>query len=145
VAEANVELFDETFRLNEAEEYEWAMMEFASAAKGGADGDLLSGAAIVFDFLRTVIHEDDWERFRKTAKVNKAQVQRDLMPIVVTAFTREVSRPTERPSVSSDGPSTTKLKSAGGSSSEVVARLEEQGRPDLALLVSQSEAARSAA
>jgi hypothetical protein len=47
VAEAEgfheVEFFDQSFRLKPGEEYEWEMMEFASAAKGGADSDMLSG------------------------------------------------------------------------------------------------------
>jgi hypothetical protein len=78
VAEAEgfheVEFFDQSFRLRPGEEYEWEMMEFASAAKGGADSDMLSGAAATLDFLRAVIHADDWERFRKAAKDNRAQV-----------------------------------------------------------------------
>jgi hypothetical protein len=68
------------------------------------------------DFLRAVIHADDWERFRATAKKNRAQVARDLMPVVVAAFVQPTDRPTSRPSDSSDGPKTTKRNSAAGSS-----------------------------
>jgi hypothetical protein len=139
-----VEFFDESFRLKPGDQYEWEMMEFASAAKGGADSDLLSGAATTLDFLRAVIHDDDWERFRATAKKNRAQVARDLMPVVVAAFVQPTDRPTSRPSDSSDGPKTTKRNSAAGSSSKVIRRLEKAGRPDLALMVAMADEDRSA-
>jgi hypothetical protein len=147
VAEAEgfheVEFFDQSFRLKPGEEYEWEMMEFASAAKGGADSDMLSGAAATLDFLRAVIHSDDWERFRKAARDNRAQVARDLMPVVVAAFVQPTERPTSRPSDSSDGPKNTKAKSGAGSSSKVIRRLEKSGRPDLALMVTMADEVRS--
>lgn len=139
------EFFGETFSMNPSSEYEWEMMEFASAAQGGADSDLLSGAAAVHSFLRAVVHAGDWERFRATARANKATVKDDLMPVVVGAFTQTTARPTSRPSDSSAGQKRTKKKSEGGSSSRVVKRLEKQGRPDLALMVTMAEEASSAA
>jgi hypothetical protein len=142
VAELNaIDFFDQPFRLNPSAEYEWEMMEFASAAQGGADSDLLSGAAAVHTFLKAVIHADDWARFRATAKANHATVKDDLMPVVVKAFTQTTGRPTGRPSASSGGPKRTKKKSGGGSSSRVVRRLEKRGRPDLALMVTMAEEA----
>lgn len=138
-----VEFFDQSFRMKPSDEYEWEMMEFASAAKGGADSDMLSGAAATLDFLRAVVHGDDWERFRKAARDNRAQVKRDLMPIVVAAFVQPTERPTSRPSDSSDGPASTGRKSAGGGSSKVIKRLEKKGRPDLALMVTMADEARS--
>lgn len=143
-----IEFFGESIAMNPASDYEWEMMEFASAAKGGADSDLLSGAASVFEFLRAVIHADDWDRFRDTAKKNKATVADDLMPIVVQAFTQQTGRPTSRPSVSTGGPKRTRRKSEygqPGSSSKVIRRLEKKGRPDLALMVSMADDVRSAA
>jgi hypothetical protein len=139
-----VEFFGQSFRMNPGEEYEWEMMEFASAAQGGADSDLLSGAATVHAFLRAVVHADDWARFREVAKKNKAQVKRDLMPVVVRAFTQTTERPTSRSSDSSGGPKSTKAKSAGDSSSKVIKRLEKRGRPDLALMVMEADEVRSA-
>lgn len=139
-----VEFFGETFRVNRVEDYEWQMLEFAKAASSGADSDLLSGAAAVFEFLEAVIHADDWPQFRATAKKNRAQVTRDLMPIVVAAFTQTTGRPTVRPSDSSDGPTRTKPRSVAGSSSKVIKRLEKEGRPDLALMVLMADEGRSA-
>ena len=141
------EFFGEQFRMNHPADYEWEMSEFASAAKGGGDVDLLSGAAAVHDFVKAIVHPGDWERFRATAKKNKATAKDDLMPLVVKAFTQQTGRPTSRPSVSSGGPKRTKKKSAsaGTSSSRVVRRLEKKGRPDLALMVSMAEETRSAA
>lgn len=139
-----VEFFGETYRVNHVEDYEWQMLEFAKAATSGADTDLLSGSAAVFDFLEAVIFADDWARFRASAKRNRAQVTRDLMPIVVAAFTQTTGRPTVRPSDSSGGPKHIKQKSGGGSSSKVIRRLEKDGRPDLALMVTLAEEGRSA-
>lgn len=136
---SDFEFFGETFHMRPSADYEWEMMEFAAAAKGGADSDLLSGAASVFEFLRAIVVEDEWDRFRATAKANRATVDDNLMPLVVMAFTQRTRRPTVRPSDSSDGPKSTKRKSGGGSSSRVVKRLEKKGRPDLALMVTMAE------
>jgi hypothetical protein len=65
------------------------------------------------------------------------------MPIVVAAFVQPTERPTGRPSASSGGPKNTKPKSAGGSSSKVIRRLEKSGRPDLALMVTMADEVRS--
>lgn len=142
------EFFGETFHLNPSSEYEWEMMEFASAATNGGDSDLLSGVAAVFTFLKAVVHPSDWERFRATARKNRAQVKEDLMTVVVGAFTQTTERPTGRPSASSGGPKNTKRKSAAGSSSKVakvVRREEKNGRPDRALMVVLADEASSAA
>jgi len=139
-----VEFFGRPFRLNPPDQYEWEMMEFASAAKGGADSDMLSGAAAVYTFLKAVIHPEDWDRFRVTARTNRATVTADLMPVVVSAFTQSTARPTGRPSDSSRGPKKTKKKSGDDSSSRVIRRLEKKGRPDLALMVLMADEARSA-
>jgi len=141
---SDVDFFGQSFALNPATDYEWEMMEFASAASGGADGNLLSGAAAVMDLLKAAIVAADWPRFRQAARENRAQVERDLMPIVVQVFTQQAERPTRQPSGSSGGHKKTKRKSEGGSSSRVVRRLEKEGRPDLALMVTMAEEGRSA-
>lgn len=142
---SDIEFFGEQFAMNPSSDYEWEMMEFAAAATEGADSDLLSGAASVYGFLKAVVVPADWERFRAAAKKNKATVDRDLMPIVVAAFTQQTERPTSRPSDSSDGPKKTGRKSAAGSSSKVIKRLEREGRPDLALMVTMADEGRLAA
>jgi hypothetical protein len=136
---SDFDFFGESFRFNPAEDYQWELMEFAEAATGGADSELLSGIAAVMRLLKSAIHADDWQRFRTSAKANKARVREHLMPVVWAAFAQPIDRPTGLPSGSSDGQPTTPENSAGDSSSRVIARLEEQGRPDLALVVAQSQ------
>jgi hypothetical protein len=136
---ADFDFFGESFRFNPADEYQWELMEFAEAATGGADSELLSGIAAVMRLLKSAIHADDWQRFRTSAKTNKARVREHLMPVVWAAFSQPIDRPTGLPSDSSDGQPTTPENSADDSSSRVIARLEEQGRPDLALVVAQSQ------
>lgn len=136
---AEVELFGEFFALNPREEYEWAMIEFADAALGGADTDLLSGAAAVKELLSSAISADDWPRFRALAKKKKAQTKRDLMPIVVQIFTQAAERPTGLPSDSSDGQSTTPESSEVASYRRVIEREEASGRPDRALMVQMAQ------
>ncbi len=133
------EFFGETFRLNPAGDYQMELLEFADAATGGADSELLAGMAAVVRLLRAAVHGDDWSRFWASAKKNKAQVRTDLMPVVVAAFAQPIDRPTGLPSGSSDGQASTPQNSGGDSSSRVIARLEEQGRPDLALVVAQAQ------
>ncbi len=138
---AEVELFGEVFALNRREDYEWAMIEFADAAMGGADTDLLSGAAAVMSLLREAIVADDWARFRATARAKKAQTKRDLMPIVVQIFQQVSERPTGLPSGSSDGQPATPESSEVASYRRVIEREEASGRPDRALMVQMAQEA----
>jgi hypothetical protein len=142
--DADFEFFGEGFHFKPTDEYQWEMLEFADALQnGGADGSLLSGAAAVYSLLKAAIVDDEWARFRAAAKKNHAQTERDLMPIVVRAFQHKTERPTVRPSDSSDGPPATPENSERASSLRVVKRLEEQGRPDMAVMVLMAEEARS--
>lgn len=134
---SDVEFFGETFALRHPDDYQWAMCEFAEAATGGVDDNTLQALATVMAMLRACIAEDDWPRFRASYRRNKAQVKRDLMPVVVAAFTQQVpDRPTVRPSDSSDGPQPIERPSESAPASlpslSLVQRLERQGRADKA-------------
>jgi hypothetical protein len=120
------------------------LMRFAKVAKAGVDSADLAGLAALYDLLAQCIADADWARFEAAADKSHADGE-ELMAVIGKVFEALAERPTSRPSVSSDGPMTTPPRSADDSSSTVVQRLEQQGRPDLALLVSQSELARSAA
>lgn len=115
------------------------MMRFAKVANEGIDSNTLQGLAAMYDLLEQCIAPHDWSRFQKVADRTHADGE-ELMAVVGKVFEVLSARPTSRPSVSSDGPSTTSTPSTAGSSSPVVARLEREGRPDLALLVSQAQA-----
>lgn len=137
-----VDFFGERIHLAEPEDCEFALLEFAEAA-GELDTETLAGAAAILRALRASVREDDVERFVALARKNRAQVERDLLPIIVALFERRAARPTRRPSGSSDGPRLASGNSAAGSSSPVIARLERQGRPDLALIVDEAQRARA--
>ncbi|NUQ32421.1 MAG: hypothetical protein HOP99_06335 [Dermatophilaceae bacterium] len=114
------------------------LMKFAHIARQGVDANDMEGLVAIYDMLRNVIADEDWERFESHATTVRADGD-DLMGLVQQAIQAISERPTERPSDSSDGPQTTSVSSAGDSSSRVIRRLEEQGRPSLALMVQQAQ------
>lgn len=114
------------------------LMKFAHIARQGVDANDMEGLVAIYDMLRNVIADEDWERFESHATTVRADGD-DLMGLVQQAIQAISERPTERPSDSSDGPQTTSDSSAGDSSSRVIRRLEEQGRPSLALMVQQAQ------
>ena len=119
------------------------LMRFAKVAKGGADSDTLDGLVAMYDLLEQCIDPADWSRFQ--AHADKVRADGDqLMEVVGKVFEVLAERPTSRPAVSSGGSKSTKRKSAPGSSSKVIRRLEKSGRPDLALMVTMADEARSA-
>lgn len=120
------------------------LMRFAKVAKAGADAGDMDSLAALYDLLEQCIAPADWHRFESAADTSRADGD-TLMGVVGKVFAVLADRPTSLPSDSSDGQTSTPPNSADGSSSTVVSRLEHQGRPDLALLVSESQAARSAA
>jgi len=145
------EFFGETFRLRPSEECEMAILDFAEHVSGkDPDSESLAGLAVVKTFLRDCVAEDDWDRFWRHARANRAQVKRDLMPVVGKVFFGGTDRPTERPSDSSAGPADTAANSEPDSSSPVtelppvprrltpVQRQEALGRPDRAWVLQQA-------
>ena len=120
-----------------------ALMRFAKTAQAGVDSNELAGLAAMYDLLRQVIHPGDWQAFEAHADEQRVGAD-ELLQAVFDAMEAISGRPTSRPSVSSDGPSTTSGSSSGVSSS-VVIDLERQGRPDLALIASQADASRRSA
>lgn len=121
-----------------------AFLRFAHVAQGGVDSSDLEGLAAMYDLLEQVIAPGEWGRFQATALKTRADGD-ELMAVVKQVVTGQTRRPTGPASDSSDGPVSTKRKSAGGSSSRVARRLEKEGRPDLALMVELAQEARSAA
>lgn len=110
------------------------IMRFAKAAKSGTDSNDMEGLVALYDLLAQVIHPDDWARFEAHADREHADGDQ-LLVVVQQALAAVAGRPTGRSSDSSDGPQTIEPSSTDDSSSPVIHRLNEQGRPDLALLV----------
>lgn len=114
------------------------LMKFAHLAKQDVDANEMEGLVAIYDLLRSVIADEDWAGFEEHASLMRADGD-DLMDVVTQAIEAISARPTDRPSDSSAGPSTTSPSSAESSSSQVIRRLEEQGRPSIALMVQQAE------
>jgi len=118
------------------------LMRFAKIAKSGTGTGDMDGLAAIYDLLEQCIHPDDWGRFQ--AHADKVRASGDqLLDMVREVFTVLAGRPTGRSSDSSDGPLVIEPNSTDDSSSpdtdRVIRRLNDQGRPDLALLVRRRE------
>lgn len=112
----------------------WPLMRFAALARSGVDTDDFEGLAAMHSLIKSCIAEDDWARFDQTAETNQVEGT-DLWALVNDVFRVHAERPTSLPADSSAGPTSTPVSSEDDSSSRVIARLEAQGRPDLALVV----------
>jgi hypothetical protein len=149
---ATVELAGKRFPVREQGVSLLALMKFATIAKSGKTSDDMEGLAALYTLLRTCIADDAWEAFEDHANAVGADGEA-LMQVVTDAVTAAAARPTQPPSPSPGGPSTTGPSSAEGSSSpgssirqgdpRVQQRLEDQGRPDLALVVKRARQAAS--
>jgi hypothetical protein len=144
---ATVELAGKRFPVREQGVSLLALMKFATIAKSGKTSDDMEGLAALYALLRTCIADDAWEGFEEHANAVGADGDA-LMHVVTDAITAAAARPTQPPSPSPGGPSTTGPSSAEGSSSpvrqgdrRVQQRLEDQGRPDLALVVKRAREA----
>ncbi len=91
------------------------------------------GAMVVKQFIRDVIHPDDFDDFWKLGKANGYQTAQfaEVAAGIVTAVTGD---PTQESSDSSNGQSPTATKSQAVSSkvTRTIEELEREGRPDLA-------------
>lgn len=119
------------------------IMRFAKAAKSGADANDMDGLVALYDLLAQVIDPADWPRFEAHADAQHADGA-DLLKVVQEALALVAGRPTGRSSDSSGGPRIIEPSSTDGSSSPVIHRFNQQGRPDLALLVRKRQESLSA-
>lgn len=127
----------ETFALAERMS-DLALMRFGRMASDGVDAESMEGLGAIYDLMEQAIDPSDWKRFQRVADRHRASTEQ-LMEVLGVAIAHSLGRPTGRPSDSSDGPSATEDSSTAASSSPVIARLEEQGRPDLALFVTRAQ------
>lgn len=121
-----------------------AVMRFAKVASSDVDGDDMEGLAAMYDLLEQCIDPAQWRAFQAHADKQRAQSD-DLLQLIQEVLPRIAARPTGQPSDSSDGLESSSGSSVDDSSSRVIARLERQGRPDLALMVDQARASRASA
>ncbi len=103
---------------------------------GGIDADdpktAIAAMGTVKGFLRSAVHEDDFDAFWATAKTNRQGLQ-DLLPVAMQIMGAVLGRPTGLPSVSTDGQQPTQVSSSRDAAS--VAAQAYPDRPDLQLAV----------
>lgn len=110
-------------------------MESAVAIESMGAGEAMGS---VSKMLRSLVHPEDFDVFWKAARANRQTIE-DLTTLAEALIESVADRPTVRPSGSSDGPLSTGASSPVVSSSPVVRDLEAKGRPDLALVVVQTQ------
>lgn len=113
-----------------------ALMQLGHHAKNGVDSNDFEGLAAMYALLEQCIATQDWERFQQHALDTRSDGE-TMFRVTQDVLVKLNDRPTKRPSGTSDGSPATSPNSTGDSSSRVIHRLEDAGRPDLALLVTQ--------
>lgn len=131
--------FGEKIRVNPTMN-ELDMFDFVESAKDMDDMDPEAIVAVK-NYLRGMIHPDDFDRFWLTAKKNR-QGMEDLFKLTQKIVEKVADRPTKSPSSSSSGRRKTGRKSKQGSSSRALTLLE--GRPDLQEVVVRRQEAQAA-
>jgi hypothetical protein len=105
----------------------------AKKEQAAAEMDMLAALHV---FLRDTIGEHQWEQFERLAQIHGDDIE-EIMHVAQAIYATVVDRPTQRPSDSSDGPSTSGTGSpvpsvseapmAGPTSSAAAARAEIHG------------------
>jgi hypothetical protein len=79
------------------------LLRFAHLSSKGVTADDMDALSAMYDLLRGVIDDSDWDAFQQHAAVVRAD-ENDLLEAVRGAIEAMSARPTVRPSDSSDGP-----------------------------------------
>ena len=140
---SDLDFAGETFRLADKIGL-MPLMRFAHVSRRGVDSNDMEGLAAIYDLLKQCLADEEWARFEDHATAVRADGD-DLLGVVSQAIEAIAERPTKEPSDSSDGPTRMSGSSTDGSSSPVIDRLVERGRPDLALFVDQAQRSRVSA
>lgn len=114
------------------------------ARVGDMDADSPDAVPALMGFMTGLIHPEDWNTFINTAVKERQDVD-DLMEVVGGIMEAMAERPTQLPTDSPDGPLPTPASSTQELSSlDIQHRYEQEGRPDLALVVQNVREARGA-
>jgi hypothetical protein len=131
--------FGDTIRVN-PQLSEFVLVEFMDQA-AGLDQDDPRAVTMTKEFVRALVHEDDFDVFWAIARKHRQNSQ-DLQAMAVKIMEAVSGRPTGPPSGSANGRSATNGNSRADSSDPVLDRLA--GRPDLQLAVVQARSVRPA-
>lgn len=121
-------------RVNPEGSTDLAFVDFLEHAMGVDEEDPQS-ALIVKQYLRDVIHPDDFDEFWKLAREHR-QTTEDLMVVAAEVVSGVIGRPIQPSSDSGPGTSPIGVKSKDGSYLRAMERLK--GRPDLQNVVAMS-------
>lgn len=116
-------------------------METATAIDMDNAEQAAASLGLIKQFLRDMIHPDDFDRFWFTAKQHGQGIE-DLLGVAKAIIAEASSRPTMLPSVSTDGQPRTPENSA--SALELIAEQAFPGRPDLQSTLLRAAEQRSA-
>lgn len=108
---------------------------FAKAASSGLDSSEMEGLAALIDVVSSCVIEEDQARLLSVASKHRADAD-VLLAVVKAVLESQTGRPTQRPSDSSDGSSTTGASSRAPSSFEdwqqtPMGRRELEAAPEL--------------
>jgi len=117
--------------------------EFLSAAST-IEQDDAAALGLVHSFLRRFVHPDDFRLFWNLVRKNRQNLDQQ-MSFAKWVVEEMSGHPTPLLSDSSGGQQETGRSSGDDLSSRAIARLEEQGRPDLALAVIHAQESRQSA
>jgi hypothetical protein len=149
VAEFKGEYFQPSNRINERRVRKMARLLTAGqkAAEKGEDAEagqfLMQLKEMEDDLVNMCLRPEDIERFDALCDEH-GSTEDELRAFMAASIAEHAERPTSRPSVSSDGPISTPPSSEVDSYSQAIAQREQEGRPDLALVLLQTQEQRSA-
>ena len=95
-----------------------ALLRFAHLAKKGMNTADMEAFSVIYEVLRSVIADEEWERFEEHATLKRADTQ-ELLGCVKEAIALVTARPTKQPTDYSDGLTSTEMSSQGDSSWQV--------------------------
>lgn len=111
---------------------------FMAAGAKGVTTDQAEGALLMERMIGQCVAPQDVDRFEQVCDEHRVSDE-ELVEFLAEQIKAEAGRPTLRSSDSSAGPRSTPVSSAADSSSQVIASLEAKGRPDLALVVLETQ------
>lgn len=78
------------------------LLEFADAAANGVDASEMAGLAAMYSMIRDCLADGEWDRFRQTAKKNKASIAL-IMQVCTSIYEALAKRPLVSASSSTNG------------------------------------------
>lgn len=108
--ELDFQFFGATIRVNPSVS-KAAMVEFLAEAGGVNQNDEVAGARVIMQFMREIVHPEDFDTFWGLAKRERQDPEADLMPIGHAVMEAVAGFPTGEPSGSAPTPTVTAARS----------------------------------